>query len=715
MRRTGRRITLVLLAALLPVGTLHAQRIGVVLSGGGARGIAHIGFLRVLESEGIVPDIVSGTSMGALVGGLYVAGHRPAKLDSIVTDLDWASYFLDQPEHRFVSLDRRFVGNRTFLELPLKNWKVALPSGVVSGQRIFELLSELTWPVQTVRDFRRLPTPFVATATDIGTGDAIVLDSGSLALAMRASMSIPGLFDPIRENGRMLVDGGITRNLPAREARALGADILICSDVTDPLMPADSLESLVDVLVQTTTIYTDLLSEADRKLCDVLIRPRAPGLTAADFDDAAAWIEAGVKATSAAVGQLRDVARRAGRRPDVRPNRPTPRPVFITGVEIQGITGDAARYARRRTRLAGRGTVTPGDLNAAVQRVYATELFEQVTYRLDARGRDTVAIVTVDPSRQDHVGIGARYDDTYDASLLFTVRLRNRLGFGSSTQLDLRLGEQKRVSAEHVNVGISGSRLAAGVVAGYTQTPLLLYADGVRAGDARLDIATASFFAAILSGDAAAAGFEIKGERAGERVSMGPVETKDWRSYGTGAIVVRSNTLDRASFPTRGHVLSLRSEHSVGPRPFRQHIGHATVARPLTEKLTAQARASVGASSPEGALPLHYVFMLGGAYPTALFPETHVSFAGLKPEARSGAAMTRLGAALQYASQRRVFVLGRVDTGRTGARLSSDPDLYALGAGVAIGALTPVGPVEATASARRGGRALFELSLGYAF
>ena len=715
MRRTARGILLGLFSALLPWSGVSAQRIGVVLSGGGARGIAHIGFLRVLESEGIVPDVVSGTSMGALVGGLYAVGHTPAKLDSIVTDLDWASYFLDQPEHRFVSLDRRFIGDRTFLELPLKNWKVALPSGVVSGQRIFELLSALTWPVQTVRDFRRLPTPFVATATDIETGDAVVLDSGSLALAMRASMSIPGLFDPIRMNRRMLVDGGITRNLPAREARALGADILICSDVTDPLMPADSLESLLDVLVQTTTIYTDLLSEADRSLCDVIIRPRARGLTAADFDDAAAWIQAGVAATTAALGQLREVARRAGRRPDARASRPMPRPVFITGVEIQGISGDAARYARKRTRLADRGTVSPGELNAAVQRVYATELFEQVAYRLDARGRDTVAIVTVDPSRQDHVGIGARYDDTYDASLLFTVRLRNRLGFGSSTELDLRLGEQKRVSVEHVNVGISGSRLAAGVVAGYTQTPLLLYTDGVRAGDARLDIATASVFAAILSGDAAAAGFEIKGERAGERVSRGAVETRGWRSYGTGAIVVRSNTLDRASFPTRGHVLSLRSEHSIGPRPFRQHIGHAMIALPIAEKLSVQGRAAVGASSPEGALPLHYVFMLGGAYPTALFPETHVAFAGLKPQERSGAAVTRLGGALQYEIQRRVFVLGRVDAGRVGPRLSSDPDDYALGGALSIGALTPVGPVEATGSARRGGRALFELSLGYSF
>jgi NTE family protein len=695
-----------------------AQRIGLVLSGGGARGIAHIGVLRVLEAEGIVPDVVAGTSMGALVGGLYAIGHSPATLDSLVTSLDWASYFLDDPEHRFLSLDRRFIGDRTIVELPLKNWKVALPSGVVSGQRIFELLSRLTWPVQTVRDFRGLRIPFVATGTDIETGEAVVLDTGSLALAMRASMSIPGLFDPVRMNNRLLVDGGITRNLPAREARALGANILICSDVTDPLLPADSLESLVDVLLQTSTIYTNAASEADRRMCDVLIRPRAGGLTPADFDDAGAWVARGDSAAAAVRPRLRAIAAAGGRSAHAGTHSVAAeaRPVEIAAVEISGITGDARAYARRRMRMGEHGLVTPGDLSAAVQRVYATELFEQVSYRLEARGPDTVTIVTVEPRRQDHVGVGVRYDDTYDASLLFVVRLRNRLGFGSSSELDVRLGEEKRVSVEHINVGIAGSRVAAGVGAAYSQTPLLLYDAGDRVGEARVDVAAVTIFGALLHDDAAAVGLEVKAEDAGERITVGGVRTLERRQYQSGAIVLRSSTLDRAAFSTRGHMLSLRSAYFLGSREFAQHVGHALLALPLAERVTIHARATVGAASPERFVPLHYRFMLGGSYPTTLFPETHIAFAGLRPQEQSGAAVTRLGAAIQWEAQRRVFATLRVDVGRAGPRLSADPDLYSVGVGAAVGSLTPVGPVEVSGSIRpNGGRPRLELSLGYAF
>jgi outer membrane translocation and assembly module TamA len=325
-------------------------------------------------------------------------------------------------------------------------------------------------------------------------------------------------------------------------------------------------------------------------------------------------------------------------------------------------------------------------------------------------------VVTVTPRRQDHVGIGVRYDDTYDASLLFTVRLRNRLGFGSSTQLDGRLGEQKRVGLEHINVGISGTPVTAGASASYSQSPLLLYSDGQRIGDARIGISSATVFGALLGGDALAAGIEVRGEQVDSRTTIGPARATDRRRYGTGALVVRSNTLDRASFPTRGHLLSLRTEHVAGKRPFRQHVGHGVLALPVAPRVAVVARATVGASSPEDALPLHYVFMLGGAYPSALFPETHVAFAGLRPQERSGAAVTRLGAAVQWEAQRRVFATFRADVGRAGARLTSDPDEYTLGVGMAIGALTPVGPVEVSGSVRpRGGRPRLELSLGYPF
>jgi NTE family protein len=699
----------------------RAPRVGLVLSGGGARGIAHIGVLRVLEAEGISPDVVTGASMGALVGGLYAIGYTPAALDSIATSLEWASYFRDAPERRFLSLDRRFTGDRTILTLPLVHGRVTLPSGAVSGQRISELLSRLTWDVQTERDFRRFPRPFAAIGTDIETGEPVVLDSGSLAEALQASMSIPSLFPPARVNGRLLIDGGITRNLPARDARALGADILICSDVSAPLFPASRLHSLVDVLMQTVTIYTSASNEAERALCDVYIHPSADGLTAADFGAATTWIENGVAAAAAVRPALREVAARTSAggedsRAIARVTALDRDPVHVAAVLVEGISGAAERSLRERLQLPARGEVTAEQLDAAVERAYATELFDRVRYRLDVRGTDTVAVVSASVSEQDRVGIGLRYDNTYEAALLLTARLRNRIGFGSTTQFDLRIGEQFRVAAHHVNIGIRGSRLAIEAVAAYNSTPLPLYADGQRIAEARADITPVTAFAGLLLGDGAVIGAELKGEYSHVRASIAGSDTVERGWLGSGALVIRSSTLDRATFPTRGHLVALRSEHAVGEAPFAQHVGHALFAVALGRRLAAHVRATVGESSGDTALPSHYVFTLGGAYPSALFPETHIGFAGLRPQERAGSAVARFGAALQLEVRRDIFLTGIVDVGYAGRVLTLDQDVYETGAGLAIGALTPVGPIELSiGSLVKDAGLRAELSLGFHF
>lgn len=697
----------------------RAPRVGVVLSGGGAKGIAHIGVLRVLEAHGIHADIVTGTSMGALVGGLYAIGYTPASLDSIVTTLDWASFFLDEPERRFQSIDRRFAGDRTIVDLALENWRVHLPPGVVQGQRIGELLARLTWRAQAERDLTRLPRPFTAMATDIETGQPVVLDTGSLALAMRASMSIPGLFDPVRIGGHLLVDGGITRNLPAREARRLGADILVCSDVAVPLQSVSELRSLLDVLLQTMNIYVDAVSGPDRERCDVLIRPHARDLTAADFGEAARFIALGDSAARAQSDKLRAIAHaeHAEHAEHVEPVEHAEHAVQVSRLELLGISGDVAAFARRRLGITVPGAVTPDQLETAVQRLYATELFDRVTWRLDARGADTVVVVTAERKEQDQLGIGVRYDDAYDAAILFTARLRNRLGVGSTTNLDVRLGEQVRVAAEHVSVGVGGSRLAVAATASYRYSPMHLYTGGVRAGGARVNVGSVMLGTALLGGAGGqfALGVELKGEHADVSTSVAGADTTRRQTYATGALVARAMTLDRPGFPSRGHMVSVRSEYAIGDAEFVHHVGHLQVAVPVTSRVSLTGRATAGSTSSAEA-PLQYQFMLGGAYPSQLFAETQVSFVGLRPQERAGTAVTRVGAGVQWEVKRRLFATLRTDAGHAGPDLTSDPDDYTVGIGLGLGALTPAGPLEVMVSKRpSGGRALLQFSLGWAF
>lgn len=691
------------------------QRIAVVLSGGAARGLAHIGVLQVLEAEGIEPEIVTGASMGALVGGLYAIGYSPRTLDSLVTSLEWETYFVDDPERRFLSLDRRFTGERTLLDLPLKDARVTLPTGVIDGQHISELLARLTWPVQTVRDFRELPRAFAATATDVETAETVVLDSGSLAEALRASMSIPSLFTPVRVGGRLLIDGGITRNLPARDARALGADILICSDVSVPLLPGDSIETLVDVLRQAFAIRISASSEEDRALCDVYIQPSGAGLNAADFREAAEWIARGIDAAEAARPRLRAVAARGARHTVEVLHPPRSEPVTISGLTITGVTGLPARVIRRTMALPETGRVTAEQLDAAVDRAYATELFDRVVYRLEAQGPDTILIVAIEPREQDHLGIGLRYDDTHSASLLLALRLRNRIGFGSTTRLDLRLGEQLRISAQHGNAGVDGSGLMAGARTSFARTPIALFTAEEQTARAHVEVAELVVFAGLLVGTDAAVGVELKGEHARADTTPG-ISGSSRETFASGAVVVRWNTLDRPTFPMRGHAVSLRSEQTfAGPR-FRQSIASAEVALPLRTRLAVLGRVSVGATSPAADVPLHYRFMLGGAFPAPLFPETQVAFVGLRPQQHIGTVVSRIGIGLRWSVWRETFVTTRADAGYVGSVLTLDADRYEVGVGLGVGAATLLGPMELSLGWRPGPRdPRLEVSLGHSF
>ncbi|HEY1412350.1 MAG TPA: patatin-like phospholipase family protein, partial [Rhodopila sp.] len=211
-------------------------RICLVLSGGGARGMAHIGVLKVLEELKIPIDCIAGTSMGAIVGGLYASGMTAHEIDSTMRSLDWQEAFRDAPPRRDLAFRRKQDDRNFLVRLPLglKHGQILLPKGFIQGQKLQETLRQLTLPFSNSTDFGLLPTPFRAVATDLETGNAVLLEKGDLAIAMRASMSAPGVFAPVELNGRLLVDGGLAENLPVNVARAMHADVLIVSDVSFP-------------------------------------------------------------------------------------------------------------------------------------------------------------------------------------------------------------------------------------------------------------------------------------------------------------------------------------------------------------------------------------------------------------------------------------------------------------------------------------------------
>jgi NTE family protein len=305
------RIRLLAIVTLLLIGPIthltHASeespRIGLVLSGGGARGLAHIGVIRALEERNIKIHAITGTSMGAIVGALYASGKTTDELEAIAMGIDWSEAFSDEPARDQLSY-RRKQDSRDYLvktQATLDGGVINLPKGVIQGQNLQIILQRLFVHVSQITHFDHLKIPFRAVASDLVTGEAVVFSSGSLSTAVRASMSIPGLFAPVEINGRVLVDGGISNNLPVDIAHTMGVDYVIAVDIATPLYSAKELDSVIPIIEQLTTLLTfnqlrkqyDLLGPGD-----VLISPDLKDINTADFDKTALAISRGYTATS---------------------------------------------------------------------------------------------------------------------------------------------------------------------------------------------------------------------------------------------------------------------------------------------------------------------------------------------------------------------------------------------------------------------------------
>jgi NTE family protein len=375
------------------VGSAPRPRICLVLSGGGARGIAHIGVLKVLEDLQIPIDCIAGTSMGAVVGGLYASGMSARDIEATMRSVDWQEAFRDSPPRRDLAFRRKQDDRNFLVRLPLglKHGQILLPKGFIQGQKLQETLRQLTLPFDNSTDFDRLPTAFRAVATDLENGSAVLLDKGDLAIAMRASISAPGVFAPVDYDGRLLVDGGLAENLPINVARTMNPDILIVSDVSYPLQSRAQLDSALSISNQMLAIL--VRKDADHQKSslspqDILIEPILGTTASTDFTTAPGTIasgEAAARRVDARLAALRvgdDVyreylARRQARQPGLPP--------------IEFVRVDAASKRYEKTIMAEMQPLVGKALNRDAVGKRITELyglgnFETLDYSLVERG-----------------------------------------------------------------------------------------------------------------------------------------------------------------------------------------------------------------------------------------------------------------------------------------------------------------------------------------
>jgi NTE family protein len=440
-------------------------RICLVLSGGGARGMAHIGVLKILEQMKIPIDCIAGTSMGAVVGGLYASGMTAEQIDSTIRSVDWQEAFRDSPPRRELAFRRKQDDRNFLVRLPLglKHGRVLLPKGFIQGQKLQETLRQLTLPFGTNTDFDALPTPFRAVATDLVTGNAVLLQKGDLAFAMRASISAPGVFAPAEMQGQLLVDGGLAENLPIDVARAMHADILIVSDVSFPLQPRAALDSALTISNQMLAIL--VRKDADRQRAtlgpaDILIEPAIGTASSTDFSASAGTISAGESAArsqlprlavlgvgDAAYGEY--LARRAAREPG------------LPQIKFVRVDEQSKRYEKTITAemqpLVGK-PLDPQAVGAVIADLYGLGNFETVDYSLvnQGTGADQESGIEVSARRKswgpNYVRFGLSLEDDfqgnsrYNAAARFIVTELNTLGAELLT--DVQIGSDQKLASE---------------------------------------------------------------------------------------------------------------------------------------------------------------------------------------------------------------------------------------------------------------------------
>jgi NTE family protein len=440
-------------------------RICLVLSGGGARGMAHIGVLKILEDLKIPLDCIAGTSMGAIVGGLYASGMTAREIDANMRSLDWQEAFHDAPPRRDLAFRRKQDDRNFLVRLPLglKHGTILLPKGFIQGQKLQETLRQLTLPFSNSTDFDLLPTPFRAVATDLETGRAVLLDRGDLAIAMRASMSAPGVFAPVESNGRLLVDGGLAENLPINVARAMHADILIVSDVSFPLQPRAALDSALSISNQMLAIL--LRKDSDRQRAslspqDILIEPNLGSATVTDFTSPSAIIARGEDAARAAIAKLSAygvgddayreyLARRGAREPGLPP-------IKFVRVDEQSKRYEKTIMAEMQPLLG-----KPLDLDQVGKRItelYGLGNFETLDYTLvdQGEGAGQESGLEVRARRKswgpNYLRFGLNLEDDfqgnsrYNAAVRFILTEINELGAENLT--DLQIGSDPKIVSE---------------------------------------------------------------------------------------------------------------------------------------------------------------------------------------------------------------------------------------------------------------------------
>ncbi|WVK14564.1 patatin-like phospholipase family protein [Flavivirga abyssicola] len=429
-------------------------KVGLVLSGGGAKGLAHIGALKVIDSLGVKVDYVAGTSMGAIIGALYASGYSGNQLDSIFKEVNFDNIINDNLPRASKAFYERDNDERYAIKLPFNDFKLSLPSALSRGQNTYNLLSKLTLHVNEIKNFNELPIPFFCIATNIETGQAVMLDKGNLAQSVMASGALPSIFQPVVINGEMLTDGGVVNNYPIDELRAKGMDVIIGVDVQDGLAGREKLVSAPDVLLQINNFRTIKDMKLKAPKTDVYIKPDIKGFNVVSFSEGFKIIETGRQAAINKAEALQALIKKDQKTitaPKIKIKAQDS--IIINSVSFSGNKSYTRSYLMGKMKLKFNKKISYKDFDKGVNSLVATNNFETFHYEFrktkGKKGYDLFATLT-ETKNTAFLKAGIHYDDLYKSALLVNLTKNHLLFNNDVASLDIILGDNVRYNFEYL-------------------------------------------------------------------------------------------------------------------------------------------------------------------------------------------------------------------------------------------------------------------------
>ena len=736
-------IPLFLLGLLLPTLLLsQAKRpkIGYAFGGGGAKGIAEIGVLRVLEEAGIRPDYITGTSIGSIVGGLYAIGYSVEDLEKLSNEIDWNYYFNDELNRTDLPIGERLISDRYQLKLNIENGAIKLPGGFVQGQKVGLLLSQLTLPVHGINDFDEFDIPFRCVAADFETGEPVVLGKGSLAKSIRASMSIPSVFEPIEIDGKLLVDGGIVRNLPVQEVIEMGADIVIAIDVTSPLYKKDELSSFVTVLEQSGSYRLATSVEESKKLADIFIHPEIDEFGALDFDNNDTLMARGEAAARAKLPEILALLANNQQTPLSPRGIVIPETYNIDNIYVKGTSEASRQLSDKIANIQTKKGFSIQKVEERIKVLFGSNYIKDAYYEV-IEGDEGVYELDIDANLESgkYIQLSANYDSDLKAGLLVNGTYRSRGLRAAKLSADLKLSEHPLLLAEYQVHSNSKANLGIDLNLKLNHYPAFYYdEDGDLDESFKLTHYSTNMEVFTTFGEHSKLGGGIGIERYTQRLKLFEGDTKDLAlNQAIATLGFLRDNQDRVLFPTKGSYLSLDGKFAFAGNLEENIVNNTTSLSDFNKFARFQFR-KIFPVSPQFAIEWYNdagwidfeadnylnLFYLGRSVPDEL---THVEFIGLDYGELAVTSYAFSGIKLRLAPKPNIFASAIFNYGQFKANsflqvieeetvISEAVNGKMIGVGGEFGFITPLGPGRFTAEYNtEQKRANFSLHLGYAF